>query len=62
MVKPKGNWKKYHNQNAKKYRLGRLLRMKGLYIDFCNNENNRKDLCIYKIAKDSLLKNTINVL
>jgi len=32
-----------------------------LYIgDFGNNENTRKDLCIYKIAKDSLLKNTIN--
>lgn len=30
-----------------------------LYIgDFGNNDNERKDLCIYKVAKESLLKNT----
>jgi hypothetical protein len=30
-----------------------------LYIgDFGNNDNKRKDLCIYKVAKESLLKNT----
>jgi hypothetical protein len=32
-----------------------------LYIgDFGNNENKREDLCIYKIEKDSLLKNIID--
>lgn len=32
-----------------------------LYIgDFGNNENARKDLCIYKVSKDSLQKSAIN--
>jgi hypothetical protein len=32
-----------------------------LYIgDFGNNENARKDLCIYKVSKDSLQKSSIN--
>jgi hypothetical protein len=39
--------------------LGREDKEGNLYIgDFGNNENKREDLCIYKIAKDSLLKNT----
>lgn len=34
-----------------------------LYLgDFGNNDNTRKDLCIYKVAKDSLLKNKVDAL
>jgi hypothetical protein len=51
------NSKKHHYQNAENIDWEEITKDKegNLYIgDFGNNENKREDLCIYKIAKDSL--------
>jgi hypothetical protein len=63
-LNPKGKLEKSITiQNAENIDWEELTKDKegNLYIgDFGNNENKREDLCIYKIAKDSLLKSTTN--
>jgi hypothetical protein len=63
-LNPKGKLEKSITvQNAKNVDWEDITKDKtgNLYIgDFGNNKNTRKDLCIYKIDKDSLLKNTLD--
>jgi hypothetical protein len=63
-LNPKGKLEKSITiQNAENIDWEEITKDKegNLYIgDFGNNENKREDLCIYKIEKDSLLKNIIN--